>query len=432
MESSGTLVGLMALGFLLRALFAAAELVAASMDITRRDEGEDGEDGNAPDTLWGMSRERAQGTVLVGSMLSTIGTATVAAFLLESHLPTVPWWLGGVVLGLSLSMFGELIPRGWARARVSTLARILKWPLRLFALLFFPLLAVVGAVGGLFTRVFQYPAGLHYFVTREELKSMLKEDAGEEINPLERQMLSRVLDFSETKVEEVMVPLIEVRAIARTAPLSDAIAVFVKEGLSRLPVYADRIDNMVGILYAFDVLYAEDVDAPVSTLMRRCKHVPESGSIDAVLAELQKAHIGVAIVVDEYGGAVGLISIEDILEQIVGDIEDEYDRHVRDLQQLGPDEYLINARLRVHKLAEELGIALPEGDYETVGGLILAQVGRIPRVGEIVIHGPLMFTVRKATDRAIKEVHLTVKPPVDSSRHRRTGSRTWAGGGRHR
>ncbi len=418
MDDSAQFAGVIVLGFVFRAFFAAAELVAASLEIKHWDkEGHAGK-GQGEGLSWGMSRKRIQGTILVGAMLSTIGISTAAAILLERRFPSIPWWAAGLLVGLALSLFGELIPRGWAQPRITYLAHRFRLPLRFFALLFTPLLWLVEVIGGLFTRVFQYPAGLHYFVTREELKSMLREDTGEEINPLERQMLSRVLDFSETRVEEVMVPLIEVHAISKTAPLSEAVAVFVKEGLSRLPVYADRIDNMVGLLYAFDVLYADDVAAPVSSLMRRCKHVPETSSIDAVLADLQKAHIGVAIVVDEYGGAVGLISIEDILEQVVGDIEDEYDRHAPDLRLLGPDEYVVNARLKVQKLADDLGIVLPEGDYETVGGLILERVGRIPKVGETVFHGPLTLTVRKATDRAIKEVQVVVKRPVPRPRRR--------------
>ncbi len=414
----GFLAGIIAAGFLLRAFFAVAELVVASLEIKRREDDEAGP-GEQEGLFKGrMSQRRTQGTILVGAMLSTIVVSTATVFLVETKVPQLPWWGVGLGLGIVLSLFGELIPRGWARPRIQGLGRLLVWPLRLFAFLFTPLLWMVEVIGGLFTRVFEYPTGLHYFVTREELKSLLREDAGGEINPLERQMLSRVLDFSETKVEEVMVPLIEVRAIARDAPLSEAIDLFVEHGLSRLPVYADRIDKMVGILYAFDVLYADDVDRPVSTLMRRCKHVPETSSIDAVLADLQKSRIGVAIVVDEYGGAVGLISIEDILEQIVGDIEDEYDRHVPDLKRVGPDEYVVSARIKIQKLAAALGIELPEGDFETVGGLILAQVGRIPRVGETVFHGPLMFTVRKATDRAIKEVHVVFKHPKEKGRRR--------------
>jgi CBS domain containing-hemolysin-like protein len=404
-------------GLLFKAFFSAAELAVAVTDVRRVQEEAEEDDRVARRVLAFLgARERYLGATLTGGTLSVVACATASAVILRSRLSDTGLVLAGLGLGTVLALAGELVPRAWAHARTQVLLPRLILPLKAAALLFTPFLWLVSGATRLFARILHNPDSLRSFVTREELRALLHEGAGEEIKPLERQMLSRVLDFSEIKVEEVMVPLIEVHAIADDASLRDALSLFVDEGHSRLPVYSGRIDNIVGVLYAFDVLYVEQQDAKVRALMRPGKYVPETTSIDRVLADLQKSRMGMAIVVDEYGGAVGLISIEDILEQIVGDIEDEFDRRAQMMRRIGPHEYVVNARLKIQKLATALEVPMPEGDYETVGGMLLAELGRIPKVGETLFHGPLIFTVRKATERAIKEVQVVVKRPNEPRR----------------
>jgi len=410
------LLSMMGLGLLLRAFFAVAEFAVGAVD-TKRLEQEAAENNVRASRLllFLARRERILGATMTGSTLAVVAVATAFAMFATQEMPRIPWLPASLVLGLILSLVGEILPRGWAQARATDLLFRLMLPLRIFAFLFSPVIWLVTGSSRLFARIFHgSESGMRAFVTRDELREMLKDGTGEEIKPLERQMLTRVLDFSELTVEEVMIPLIAVHAIQDTTTLRDALRVFIEHGHSRLPVFSDRIDNMVGLIFAFDVLYAENVMARVKTQMRPCKYVPENISIDRVLTDLRKSRMGMAIVVNEYGGAVGLITLEDILEQIVGDIQDEFDRTAPGIRRISPTEFVIDARTRIERLAETLQVDLPEGDYETVGGMMLAELGRIPRVGESLAYGPLVLTVRKATDRAITEIQVVVKPSASS------------------
>jgi CBS domain containing-hemolysin-like protein len=232
-----------------------------------------------------------------------------------------------------------------------------------------------------------------------------------DLETTERQIINRILHFSLRTVKEAMVPLVRVAAIPDTTSVAQALEEFRSTRFSRLPVYHRRIDNLVGVLHDFDLLGEEISSRSVRSFVRPVHYVPETKKIDHLLPEMQRQGIHLAVVVDEYGGTVGIVTIEDLLEEIVGEIDDEFDQAVTPYKKLGEGHYLISARQEVEALNEALHLGLPLGDYETLGGFITAQMGDLPRTGEQVRWRHLRFVVRLAEARSVKEVELFVEPP---------------------
>jgi CBS domain containing-hemolysin-like protein len=235
--------------------------------------------------------------------------------------------------------------------------------------------------------------------------------AAEEEEPIEeseKQMIASILEMDETVAREVMVPRIDMVALSVETSLREALAVIIEAGHSRIPVYEENIDQIVGFLYAKDILKTfetNQVDVLTRTLLRPPYLVPVSKKVNTLLREMQRDRVHIAMVVDEYGGIAGLVTIEDILEEIVGEIQDEYDEDEETyVQVLEPNRYLLNARLDLYSLAKLLDTELPEEDADTLGGLIYSELGHVPVPGEMVEVGGWRFTVLSLEGRRIEEV----------------------------
>jgi CBS domain containing-hemolysin-like protein len=228
-----------------------------------------------------------------------------------------------------------------------------------------------------------------------------------EITEGERRMIARIFDFGDRTAYDVMVPLSSVAALDETTPVDEVVREVEDKRYTRFPVYRERIDRIVGIVHAFEVLKAGRREVRLDEVMRPPIYVPESQPAVDLLVELQRQRQGMAVVVDEYGGAVGVVTIEDILEEIVGEIEDEYDVAPPAIRREGDGTWRVRALTPIRELNRELRLDLPEGeDYETVGGLILDRLKHIPRVGESVTEGPVVFKVTAASERAVEEVQV--------------------------
>jgi CBS domain containing-hemolysin-like protein len=203
-----------------------------------------------------------------------------------------------------------------------------------------------------------------------------------------------------------MTPLVDMVAVSEESLSGEAIELTVQTGYSRLPVYRERIDNIVGRIEARDLLAAPRDDIPVAQLMRPVHFVPESKRIDELFREMRDEADPMRIVVDEYGGSVGVVTLEDLLEEILGDIEDERDHAAPGIRATAPDEWRVPARTELEELEEAIGHSLPPGDYETVAGLLLAALGRIPEPGEKVRVGRHVFYIEAASERAIEMVKV--------------------------
>lgn len=276
------------------------------------------------------------------------------------------------------------------------------------------LLAPVNALlGGLSERL-KDSAGLNedsILVSQDGVRLVLPND-GEDtgIEESEKEMITSILEMDETVASEVMVPRVDMVAIEADGSLAEALDVIMEAGHSRIPVYDDNVDQIVGLLYAKDLLKCFQqarTDASVRDLLRPAYFVPLTKNVKNLLAEMRKHRVHIAIVVDEYGGTAGLVTIEDILEEIVGEIQDEYDQVEEILiQRTGADGYLIAGRLDVYSLAKLLDIKIDDDDADTVGGFLLALFGRVPEPGDSLEHEGWRFTILTVDGRRIDKVRV--------------------------
>ena len=252
------------------------------------------------------------------------------------------------------------------------------------------------------------------FVTREELKLLLRQaEGGDEAARREQEMLASILEFRETVAREVMIPMNQAVAL----PAGTRCAVWREEvgrrGYTRIPIYERQRDRMIGVVNIFDLLYDAEPKETVDAYIRPAPIVPDSKRIDHLLVELQKARNPMAVVVDEFGACRGIVTVEDIVQEIVGEMEDEHERSRPKIRRLAPGVFVVAALTDVDDLNQELGLRLPKGRYDTVGGLILKRAGRVPRVGErFTLHG-VVFDVLDAHPYGVRTLKVTLPPETD-------------------
>lgn len=248
----------------------------------------------------------------------------------------------------------------------------------------------------------------------ERLLGRSQDDEDGEIDNLDRveqEMIRGIVKLSDTTVREVMVPRIDVVFIALDAQQSELLHTVTECGHSRLPVYQDTIDNVVGILYVKDLLghlVAKEEPFELEKIIRKPYFVPESKKLDSLLTEFKRRKVHLAVVVDEYGGTSGIVSLEDILEEIVGDIQDEYDNEVEEILKIGDNVYLCDARVSLDELNERLELSIPEEDFDTLGGFVFNLFGKIPVKYEKVSFGTITFIIQQMEQHKITTVKIVI------------------------
>jgi CBS domain containing-hemolysin-like protein len=225
----------------------------------------------------------------------------------------------------------------------------------------------------------------------------------------EREMIQGVVELGETAVKEIMVPRINMVGVPQGTALPEVIDIIRKSGHSRLPLYVDSLDDIRGILYAKDLLSRtlESQDLDLASVARKAYFIPENLKIDDLLRELRKRRLHIAIVVDEYGGTSGLVTMEDIIEEIVGEIEDEYDTEPPPIIELSSGTYMVDGPVSIKDLNEQLDLKIPEEEFETVGGLIYDLVGSLPEKGQVVEYEGIKFVIHRVEGQRILKVKLT-------------------------
>jgi putative hemolysin len=358
--------------------------------------------------------ERLLSTAMMGVTIAHIVAASAMTFALQPILGRMAWLVAAATVIPIMLVFGEIIPkavaREWATELILRLFRPLIWASRLLT----PFVALANSIVTTVLRLVGGPQpDMRQFVSREELKALLQLEPGEAaVSTQEAEMIDKIFDLGDTTVREVMVPLVDVVMLPDTAPVGDAIRLIQQRGFSRLPVYGQRETNVAGVVTSMDLLRRGGQARAVTEIMRPPTFVPETKRIDDLLRELQKARVQLAVVVDEYGGAVGIVTVEDIVEEIVGDIQDEHDRPAATIERLPDGSYRVAGRVSVNELNESLDWELPKGDFETVAGLVLATVNRIPSVGEVFQVGRYTFTVLEADERRILRVRISPPAPA--------------------
>lgn len=351
------------------------------------------------------SDDRLLGTCLIGTNLSVVtGTTVLAAMFAQLGYVDVPMALLFIPFTLVL---GEALPKTVFEHHATFLAPILARPIAMAQRVFALPLWILGG----WSRLLSAVTGRHerLTVTRKDLEALLANEEGADIAPEEQELIRRVLEIKDTAIENCMTPLVEVDAIPLGSTVRHAIDVAVRKGRSRLPVYRDRVDKLVGVVKCPELLAADD-DEGVERYVRDVPIVPESKRADELLHEMRRAGIPLALVVDEYGGSVGIVSVEDLLEELLGEIRDERDDAPVSIQQVGSTTWRVSARAELEELSEALDVVIPDGDYETVAGLILERLGRIPKVGESIQIEQMSMRVEEATDRQVRSVTIVTLP----------------------
>jgi putative hemolysin len=396
-------------------LFSAAEMAFIAANRVRlRHLAEEGH-GVAAEYLEAFrSPERTLATAMMGVTIAHVVASSAGTFALLPVLGGLAPVVVTAVLTPVMLVFGEIIPkavaREWATPLVLKLYRLLTWASVLLA----PFVVFAHTVVAWLLRVFG--AGrpnMRQFVSREELKALLSMEPGEaDVTTQEAEMIDKIFDLGDTTVREIMVPLVEVVMLPITATPRDAVAVIQQRGFSRVPVYSERETNIVGVVAAMDLLRRGASAKTLDELMRQPYYVPETKRIDDLLRELQRARVHLAVVVDEYGGSTGIVTLEDILEEIVGEINDEHDRSSAPIERLPDGTYWVAARTNIDELNEALDWNVPKQDYETVAGLVLATLGRIPRRGEQFQVPGYAITVLEADARRVTAVKIGPTVPL--------------------
>jgi CBS domain containing-hemolysin-like protein len=353
--------------------------------------------------------EQFLSTAMMGVTLAHIVAASaVTASLLPVLGSTAPVIATAVLTPIML-VVGEVVPKAVAREWATRLILPLYRPVTWMTVLLTPLVAAANTIVQGVLRPFGFGSpDERKFVSREELKLLLQMEPGEAaVSTEEAEMIDKIFDLGETTVREIMVPLVEVAAVPDTATPTEAVAVMQERGFSRLPIFRQRVTNLIGIVTAMDLFQRGAEARTVEDLMRQPRYVPETTRIDALLREMQRARLHMAVVVDEYGGSTGVVTLEDIVEQIVGEIQDEHDRALAMADRLPDGSYRVAARTDVDELNDALDWDLPTGDYETVAGLVLAWLHRIPRTGEQLQIGQYAMTILEADARRVIAVKIS-------------------------
>ena len=356
--------------------------------------------------------ERVLSTAMMGVTVAHIVAASATTWSLLPRLGGLAPVVVTLVLTPVMLVFGEIIPKAVARAWATSLILRLYRPLLWTSVVLMPFVAFANLVVGLTLRLYGVrQADTRAFVSREELKALLQMEPGEaEVTTQEAELIDNIFDLGDTTVREVMVPLVEVAMLPDSASPQDAIALIQERGFSRLPVYRQRETNIVGIVAAMDLLSRGAEAATLDELKRPPYYVPETKRIDDLLREMQRSRAHMAVVVDEYGGSTGVVTLEDILEQIVGEIHDEHERAPASAERLPDGSYRVAARTNIDELNEAFDWTLPKQDYETVAGLVLATLGRVPRAGEMFQIPGYTLTVLEADTRRVTAVKITPTP----------------------
>jgi putative hemolysin len=370
----------------------------------------------------------------LGALASAVAAVSIVTIVAEplrgidfiaDQADTIALLLVTFVVSVFSIVLGELIPKGFALANPDRIALAVSGPITLFAKIVSPLVAILV----LLTKVISKPFGIDPTRTPElsaaEIRLIVEQGSQQGVlEAEEEQMISAVMSLSDSKLHEVMVPRIDIVAIDQEASFDDAVTLVLTEGHSRTPLYKDSVDHIVGILYAKDLLRIIAAGGPrprLRDIMRPALFVPESQAVDDLLNELQRRRVHMAIVLDEYGGTAGLVTIEDLLEEIVGEIQDEFDEEEPMKVIVREGEAILDGRADIDEMGELIDPALEledDEEYDTVGGFVYHRIGRVPVVGDKVTVDPFTITVVKVIGRRVGKVRVVwdagaAKPVAD-------------------
>lgn len=352
------------------------------------------------------------GTTLLGTNLCTITSSTIITIFIMLTYGKEYEYFSFIIVPPLILIFAEIIPKIIYQRKKEYLLPRLIYPLTFFTnFLFAPVIYIISKLSKYILQALGVEQEIkEKFITKDDLKLILETDhLGEDVKKSEKIMIDKIFDFGDKDAKDDMIPLIDVVACDINSTIDNLINIINKHGFSRIPIYSERIDNIIGVLYSFDLLFAKENEKSIKKYVRSITYIPETHLLDELLIKMQKEALTIAIVVDEYGGATGIITIEDILEEIVGEIEDEHDNPEIMYKKISRNHIIIKARMEIDEINDLFGFDLPKDDYETLGGFIIDHLKRIPRQGEYFKYKNLNFVIKEANERAVEEVTVIVE-----------------------
>lgn len=363
------------------------------------------------------------GITFAGFLASAIGAQTLSNSLtlflkslnipvISASAPVISTLIVTAVIGFFTIVLGELVPKRLALEKSDKIALMVANPIRILSKITSPAVKLLSFTTNLVARLFGGSNTIdNSQITEEEIRLMI--NVGEEkgiFQETETNMINSIFEFDDTVAKEVMTPRTHIIAVSVEASVDEILETIVEENFSRIPVYENSIDNIIGLLYVKDLFAlikkSTEWDISLKDLIRPAYFVPEYKKIDELFKEMQKSKTHIAIVIDEYGGTAGLITIEDLLEEIVGNIFDEYDDVVLEYEQLDDNTYLVNGLLSISEINDIMHIDLPEEEFDTISGMILSLSGKMPEVGEEVEFDDVAFRIEEVDDKRISKIKI--------------------------
>lgn len=350
------------------------------------------------------------GAILIGNNIVNILASSLATTLFVSLVGPSGVGIATAVMTVLVLIFGEITPKSIAKQKSEQVSLKVSKPINIIVKLFKPLIGIFTFISSGFIRLLGGdPKASEPFITEEELRTMVgvSEEEGV-LEDVEKEMIFNVFDFADSQAKDVMVQRVDIVAVDSEATYEEVLDVIKKEQFSRIPVYNQTIDDIVGILYVKDLIIAgQNKDGfKVIDYMREPYYTFEFKKIKELFNEMKKTRNHISVVLDEYGGTVGIVTIEDLIEEVFGDIEDEYDDYDNEIEVIKEDEYIVDGSAKLDDISELIGVNMESEEFDSVGGLIIGELGRFPENKEEVNLNNIRFVVEEVDKNRVKKVRI--------------------------
>jgi len=358
--------------------------------------------------------EKLFATTSLGTNLAVVSSTSIFTAYMVTRMGSQGELLAMIILSPIILFGGEIVPKMILQNRADTIMPFFIWPLEMSLRILSPIIIFFTSISSFITnKLFRLSQENKKTFSRDQILQVLSLDSQTiELDVTERTMIHKIFNFGDITVDQCMVPLVQLTAIRDDSTLEEAHQLAVDTGFSRFPVFHERMHNIIGVLNTFDLLNQPIEKSPLTHLVRPAHYIPSNKKIDDLLKELQKQGLHMGVIVDEYGGCIGLTTVEDLLEEIVGEIEDEYDKPEQKFQPYPGGGFIIDGEMEIDAINETIKLNLPTGDYETLAGLILDRLETIPLAGEQLIVNDIRLTVKETSRRKIQSViAIKIIPP---------------------
>ena len=350
------------------------------------------------------------GAILIGNNIVNILASSLATTLFVDMVGASGVGIATAVMTVLVLIFGEITPKSIAKQKSEEVSLKVSKPINIIVKILKPFIGIFSFISSLFIRLLGGdPKATEPFITEEELRTMVgvSEEEGV-LEDVEKEMIFNVFDFADSQAKDVMVQRVDIVAVDTEATYEEVLEVIKTEQFSRIPVYNQTIDDIVGVLYVKDLIIAgqNKEGFKVSDYMREPYYTFEFKKIKELFNEMKKSRNHLSVVLDEYGGTVGIVTIEDLIEEVFGDIEDEYDDYNKEIEVVKEDEYIVDGSAKLDDISELIGVNMESEEFDSVGGLIIGELGRFPDNKEEVTLNKIRFVVEEVDKNRIKKVRI--------------------------